>query len=138
MHLLSVGGRSALRWWRALLLGSAAAAVAAAVPATPVLAGAAGTPVNLVAAKAAAPIRWRSQAAKSRPEDAVIYPRAELLEADVSLTPGGAAGVAPGLNDSETGIRAVPVMWSRASADTSNSDQLSCRPANGTAGAGTR
>jgi hypothetical protein len=56
MHLLCVGGRSALRWWRALLLGSAAAVLAAAVPAAPVLAGAAGTPpVMLVTAKAAAP-----------------------------------------------------------------------------------
>lgn len=57
MHLLSVRGRSAHRWWHALLLGSAAAVVAAAVPAVPALADPAGPPpVMLVAAKAAVPM----------------------------------------------------------------------------------
>src|SRR5215472_13835844 len=57
MHLLSAGGRSALRWRHSLLLGSAAAVVAAMVPAVPVLANPTDTPpVMLVAAKAAAPV----------------------------------------------------------------------------------
>lgn len=79
MHLLSAGGRSALRWRHLLLLGSAAAVVAAMVPAVPVLADPAGTPpVMLVAAKAPAP----------------VVPM--VTGGQVSVTPGaGSAGVLP-------------------------------------------